>query len=224
MRKLSRLLVAAAVLAAFAVVVLLSASIYTFARLTDETLVAEIRFEAVGPDRYLAHIDTADFCAETVLPIEGDQWRIDAQFVKWHYWATLLGLDSQYRLDRFEGRYSDVERQNRVVDNAYALRGATTLDVVTIADSLGSLNVLLDASYGSSTYETIATDRIFEVYKSTTGLLTRSRPAADRPSGDALEIEIRNACGGEPGPWERLTTWIDRTAVGLIGGRTAQAG
>ncbi len=216
MRKLIRLLIGAVVLLAVAVVMLLSASIYTFARLTDETLVAQLQFEQAGPDRYLARLNSGDFCTEREFEIQGDQWRIDAEFIKWHYWANALGFDSQYRLDRFEGRFSDVARQNRTADNAYSLSEQTSLDLVEVADSLGRYNFLVDVSYGSSTYQTIDTGRIYEVYRSQTGLLTRSRPVSRAEPGDALAIEISQACGTPAPAWARLTAWIDRAAGSVL--------
>ncbi len=216
MRKLIRLSVVLAVLGAFLAIALLSASLYTFARLTDETLIAEVRFDAVAPERYLAHLSTGDFCRESTLQIEGDQWRIDAEFVKWHYWATLLGLDAQYRLDRFEGRYSDVDRQNRATDNSHALMPDTAIDLVTLADSLGRLNFLMDATYGSSTYQDIRTNQVYEVYRSQTGLFTRSRPRPAQPAAEGIEIEIRQACGGGDSIWRDVTAWVDRTTRSLL--------
>lgn len=210
MRKLIRYLVFTAVLATGVALMLLSASVYTFFTLTDETLIAEVRFEQVAQQRYRAYLSTGDFCEEAVYGIAGDQWRIDAEFVKWHYWALLLGLDSQYRLDRFEGRFSDVDIQNARAGQAHSLKPATSLDVVALADSLGRLNFLMDATYGSSTYETIDPGRIYSVYKSPTGIFTRSNAAPVAPAGDAIEIEIRQACGASPGAWYTVSTWIDR--------------
>jgi hypothetical protein len=216
MRKLSRLLIGLVVAGVVISVMLLSASIYTFARLTAETVIAEVRFERAAPDRYLAYLSTGDFCSESVFAIEGDQWRIDAEFVKWHYWANLLGLDSQYRLDRFEGRYSDVERQNRLSGNAHDLAPPRTLDLLRLADSLGAMNFLVDATYGSSTYQDIEPDRLYAVIKSPTGIFTRSRPASPPRDGDVLAVQVRQACGEAPGAWERMTAWVDQAARTLL--------
>ena len=88
-------------------------------------------------------------------PVYGDQWRVDAEFLKWKYWALLLGLDSQYRLDRLEGRYRSVVDQNSQPKLAHDLRDETAVDVVSLAEGLGRWNFLIDASYGSSTYQDI---------------------------------------------------------------------
>ena len=82
-------------------VVLLTATVYTYDRLSAETLIAELRFDATGERQYVATLKTGDGCDERMFPVLGDQWRVDAEFLKWKYWALLFGLDSQYRLDRW---------------------------------------------------------------------------------------------------------------------------
>lgn len=217
MFRLVKVSIATLVLGIAVIVCLLSASVYTFSQLTEETLIAEVQFEQVGEAHYLAHLRTGDRCEERVLTTYGDQWRIDAQFVKWKYWALLLGLDSQYRLDRFEGRYQSVEQQNEDANLAHDLRADNTLDLVELAESLGPLNMLVDASYGSSTYQDIDTSLVHAVYKTPTGIFTRPRPERPaQPGADALAIEINRGCGGEPGPWQRFTQWADAHVVAAV--------
>jgi len=69
------------VLGAFAAA-LLSASVYTYHALTGETLIAELRFDQTGERAYLAHLRTGDRCEERALPVFGDQWHVDAEFLK----------------------------------------------------------------------------------------------------------------------------------------------
>ena len=156
MRKVVTFSLLTVVVLAGLVIALLSASIYTYSALTGETVIAEISFEKTGDRQYIAHLRTGDQCAERVLPILGEQWRVDAQFLKWKYWATLLGLQPQYRLDRLEGRYRTAAEQNTSPTLAHDLEADTALDVVAVGQALGSLNFLTDATYGSSTYEDIA--------------------------------------------------------------------
>lgn len=200
------------------VVTLLSATVYTYSALTSETRIAELSFEQTGDRRYVAHLRTGDGCKERVLPILGDQWRVDAQFLKWKYWALLLGLRSQYRLDRLEGRYRSAAEQNTGPTLAHDLRGDTAIDVVAVGRALGSLNFLTDATYGSSTYEDIDPSRVYSVYRTSTGIITRSepRPVSQR-NGDGLPIEIDRACGAPPSAWKRFATWTNAVVVRALG-------
>ena len=217
MRRLIRISIGGFVLAVTLFLLLIAASIYSFHQLTDETLIAEVRFDRVGAQSYTAHLLTGDFCTERQLGVLGDQWRIDARFLKWHYWASLLGLDSQYRLERFEGRYRSINEQNARPSRAYAIGDETALDLVALAEGLGRLNFLVDATYGSSTYEDIATDRVYLVYKSPTGLFLRTRPReATLEPRDALAVEVRRGCGEGEGVLERVAGWANEALLRVI--------
>jgi hypothetical protein len=212
MRKIIRISLSLFVAAIVGFVLLLIASIYSFHALTDETLIAEIEFDRVGGQQYIAHVRTGDFCTDDIFTVLGDQWRIDAQFLKWRYFATLLGLESHYRLERFEGRYREVGEQNVKPTLAHALAPPSAIDIGGLADRLGRLNFLADASYGSSTYHDIDTGQIYFVYKSPTGIFTRLGPRS-RPqvAGEALAVEVRHGCGEAPGVLTRAAGWVNRT-------------
>jgi len=189
---------------------LLSASVYTYSSLTSELLVAELRFNLTGEREYLANLRTGDFCEEKQFQVMGDQWRLDAEFIKWKYWALALGLDSQYRLDRFEGRYRLISEQNSEPSLAYDIQKDTTLDIGKFSKTLGAFNFLVDATYGSSTYNDIDTASIFYVYRTQTGLITRSKKDALPHRGQGgLVVQVTRPCGGVPGYWQRFSAWVD---------------
>jgi hypothetical protein len=81
---------------------------------------------------------------------------------------------------------------------------------------LGSWNFLIDATYGSSTYQDIDSANVFYVYRTQTGIITRSEPRPLPQQGRPLEVEVNAACGAEPPVWERVTTWTDDRVEGLI--------
>lgn len=212
MRRLIRLSAYIAATAVTGFFLLLAASIFSFYQLTDETLIAELEFDRIGEQRYLAMLRTGDFCTPEPYTVLGDQWRVDAQFLKWHYWATMIGLESHYRLERLEGRYRDAGEQNTRPTRAHALAEPSAIDIGGLAEGLGRLNFLADASYGSSTYHDIDTGLIYLVYKSPTGILTRTRarlsPQPD--DGETLTVDVRRGCGGKPGLLARTAGWVNR--------------
>jgi len=212
MRRLIRISVTFAALGVLGFVLLLGASIYGYFQLTDETLIAELEFDRVGEQSYLAHLRTADFCTIQQFPLYGDQWRVDAQFLKWHYWVSLLGLESRYRLERIEGRYRDVSAQNSSRTLAHALAPPSAIDIGKLSGALGRFNFLVDATYGSSTYHDIDTRLVYLVYKTPTGLLSRTRErSAARGESEPLTVDIRHGCGEEPPVTARFAGWINRT-------------
>mgnify|MGYP000222880126 CR=1 FL=1 len=100
---------------------LLLSNLYTFHRLTDESPIAELRFASSGPGEYQASIAYGDFCTPEHYTLRGDQWRLDAQFLKWRAWANLLGMDSMYRIERLGGRYREVAAENASQPQVHAL-------------------------------------------------------------------------------------------------------
>ena len=207
-----------AFVALFAVVALFSGSLYTYAVLTDEALVAELRFAQLGPQRFEASLITDAGCTLRSFEIYGDQWRLDAQFLKWKNWALLLGLDAHYRLTRIEGRYASVEEQNTRPNLAWALDDEPAFDLVGILSETSRWNFLVDATYGSSTFLPIDTQMLYSVYRTQTGLIARSAELPpQRESAEALTVEIRNACGRRPGVWERFAVWLDHGVGRMLG-------
>jgi hypothetical protein len=216
MRRTFKFSLLAVVLFAALSVVLLTATVYTYDRLTAETLIAELRFDATGERQYVAHLRTGDRCADRSLIVLGDQWRVDAEFLKWKYWALLLGLDAQYRLDRLEGRYRSAAEQNSQPNLAHELSERTAVDLVALAESLGSWNFLLDATYGSSTYQDIDVNNVYYVYRTQTGIITRHEPRPVQAASDEpLQVTIDGACS-EPSMWRRFTTWTDDNVVSAL--------
>jgi hypothetical protein len=190
---------------------LLSAWLYTYHRLTAETVIAEITFDQLDGQHYVAHLATGDLCQTQEYPLYGDQWRVDAAFIKWKYWANLLGLDAYYRLERLQGRYREIADENLKPHTAHSLAAATVFDLAGLSRSLGSLNFLLDAEYGSSTYQDIRTDMSYRVYRTQTGIITRMKPRSGATmAGGQLTIEIDKACAAEPGAWHSGSQWLNQ--------------
>ncbi len=221
-RRLVKLSTAVLAVCLFGMLTLFSGAFYTYSVLTDEALVAELTFTALGPQRYEAQLTTDDGCTQRTFELYGDQWRIDARFLKWHSWANLLGFDAYYRLSRIEGRYAVVEQQNTLPNVAYSLADEPAWDFVDIAIGMGRWNVFVDSVYGSSTFLEVDTDSLHRVYRTQTGLIARTQPLPPPrgPSG-ALEVEVLHACGREPGIWQRFSTWADRRVGGLLGRQAA---
>jgi len=147
---------------------------WTYTALTQETLIATVSFTKSydKSDFHIAHLNGEDGKVVGDFKIYGEQWRIDAKFMKMKYWSTLLKLDSRYALERFEGRYKKNEDQNTQQKLSYDLGENTLLDRVTL---LG-WNPFVDIEYGSSAYDEITLNQVFLVYKTPTGLIIRKAP------------------------------------------------
>ncbi|WP_412775672.1 hypothetical protein [Thalassospira lucentensis] len=170
-------------------------TILTYARLSDEKPIASLYFEPVAEEHFVAHLATPDGDAGGSFDIYGDQWRIDAAFMKLQPWANILGMDARYKLVRFEGRYSDIERENTQPHIAYELGSDGGFDLGYL---LVKLPFLMDAQYGSSTFTDISEDAVYTVYRTQFGLLVRSEPKPE-PIGEKASVlgQVRSWIGGD---------------------------
>jgi hypothetical protein len=191
-------------LAAVIIALLLASNLHTFYRLTDETPIAELRFQRTGDREYQATLSYGDFCNPEHYILYGDQWRLDARFLKWRPWANLLGFDSLYRIERLGGRYHEILRENTGPQLAHELHPGDGIDLVAVmANYTGGLSPV-DTLYGSSVYEEMDATYVYRVYRSQSGLLVRKlMPPQALDAGGVLTIEIERACGTEAGMFEK---------------------
>ncbi|MDH3527491.1 MAG: hypothetical protein OEN52_01715 [Gammaproteobacteria bacterium] len=192
-------------------VLMLTANLYTFHRLIDESPIAELSFAATGAQQYQATIAYGDFCKPEHYRLDGDQWRLDALFLKWHPWANLLGLDSMYRIERLGGRYRDTAEENTKPRHAHELHPQQGTDLASmIARYTGRLSPV-DTLYGSSVYDDMDEAFVYRVYRGQSGLLVRkARRVAPVDDGDVITIDINKTCSHKPGLLRRAASLTER--------------
>jgi len=147
--------------------------------LTFEEVAATVRTEPVAPQRFRATITLPDHRL-AMYDLAGDAFYVDAHVLKWHPWASLLGLRTVYELDRVAGRYNAVADERTQPHTAYELARSKPVDLFSMARRR-LLGPLVDAEYGSATFVAATRPAIFEVRVSTTGLLARPVPSRPTP-------------------------------------------
>ncbi|MDH3272733.1 MAG: hypothetical protein OEN56_15450 [Gemmatimonadota bacterium] len=150
----------------------LAASTQGYRSLTREEVAMTVSTIPTGPSAFMAHVSFPDG-RDTTYAVRGDQLLVDAHILKWHYWANVLGLTTQYELDRLTGRYIDIESERAAERTVHSLKSDKPVDVVDLIERYTLLALLVDAEYGSATYIEVDRPARFEVVVSTTGLLVR---------------------------------------------------
>lgn len=179
-----------------AVALLLVSNLYTWHRLTSEAPVAELRFARLGPAEYEAIVAWGDFCTQQRYRLYGEQWRLDAQFIKWRSWASLLGFDARYRLERLGGRYRLPADEMAGQHLVHELDSPGSIRLTELVSRYAGPLSPLDTQFGSSVYMDMDERYLYRVYRGQSGLLVRTVPAgADEVPGDTLTIRINSACG-----------------------------
>lgn len=165
-------LIAALWLALAGVIALVGVDLASYARLTYEAPVAELRFRQMADRRFEAELLLPDGARHSFV-LAGDEWQLDARVLKWQGAATLLGLDTGYRLDRIGGRYRDITSERSAPRTVFEVARPPGVDVWSLARRFQAWLPWLDALYGSATYLPMADGAHYAVSISPTGLVAR---------------------------------------------------
>lgn len=140
--------------------------------LTREELAATVEVRPLAERRFEAIVELPDGRRDT-LQLAGDELYVDAHILKWKSVANLLGLHTAYDLDRIGGRYADIASELDREKTVHSLGSDRPIDMFELARSVSWLNPLVDAQYGSGTFQRADQPAVWEVYVSTSGLLIR---------------------------------------------------
>ncbi len=143
--------------------------------LTHEELAATVHTFPAGSQRFEVRIELPDGREEHHI-LAGDEFVVDARILKWHPWANLLGLHTAYQLERVSGRYTSLEDEQQLPRTVFAIAGDQPVDLFAWRRRLPWLAPLVDAEYGSGTFQRADRAATYEVRVSTTGLLVREVP------------------------------------------------
>ena len=169
----------------------LSASTQGYRALTLEEVAATITTVPTGPGAFQAYVEFPDG-REVTLAVAGDQLLVDAHILKWHPVANVLGLHTQYELDRLTGRYEDIDDERTSTRTVHSLKADKPADLFHLVRRYALLAILVDAEYGSATFIRVDRPARFEVRVSTTGLLIRDVGLGNPPP------PVDDGAGGSP--------------------------
>lgn len=147
-------------------------NLYTYQRFTHEAPVAQLTFSQTGDKQYRVELQAHQ--GETrSLDLNGDEWQLDSRIIKWTGVATLLGLDTVYRMERISGRYKDIRLERSAARTVYDLSVNNGVDVWELSRQYQTWLPWADAVYGSATYLPMRDGAKYKVSISTTGLVAR---------------------------------------------------
>jgi hypothetical protein len=163
---------------------LVTANLFTYARLTHEQEAARITTRQLGERQFAVSVQPSGLPPRD-YNVRGDEWQIDARVLKWRAIGNLLGFDTVYRLERLSGRYGDIQSERSAPRTVHELAQDPGVDFWSVARRYHEYLPLADALYGSATYVPMAEGAEYVVAVSASGLVVR-------PANDAA----RKAVGG----------------------------
>lgn len=147
-----------------------------------ETPVATVIAHRLGPQYW--HLTLKLPGGETRgLPLDGDDFRLEAVVVKWRLPAELAGIPPLYRLDRLSGRYDDAGQAGEARSTIYDLR-APGLDLFSLRRRYPHWLPMVDTVFGSGVYLPLVDGGHYRVSLMATGALV-ARP--DPPTARRLD-------------------------------------
>lgn len=146
----------------------------------DES-VATLSFQKTGDQQFRAILVNAEG-DEQKFVIQGDQWQLDANILKW---SSAIPAKPLYRLDRISGRYLIIEQEQREPKSAFEISKATgQVDAWATVRYYSYLFPFVDALYGSATYLPMADGAIYSISLAQHGLI-------GRPVNEAAQVAVR---------------------------------
>jgi len=139
---------------------------------TREETAAVVTVAPTAPRRFAARFRFPDG-REQVYRLAGDELYVDARVLKWKPLANLLGLHTDYELDRVAGRYADLASERTGERTVHELGRAKPVDLFYLRRRFPVLRPLVDAEYGSASFITVTRPTTFLIQVSTSGLLIR---------------------------------------------------
>jgi hypothetical protein len=158
---------------------LVTANLFTYARLTHEQEAARVTTRQLGERQFAVTVQPPNRPARH-YNLRGDEWQIDARVLKWRAAGNLLGFDTVYRLERLSGRYGDVASERSAPRTVHELAEDPGLDFWAIARRYHRYMPLADALYGSAAYVPMAEGAQYMVSVSASGLVVRPANEAAR--------------------------------------------
>lgn len=151
---------------------LVSVATSGYQALAREEVAARMSVRPTGPQRFTATIRFADGRSRT-FDLAGDEISIDAHILKWHPWASLLGLRTAYQLDRITGRYRETEKERFAPRTVHPLADESWVSLFRLRQHFAWLNPVIDAQYGSAAFTPANRPVELELLVSASGLLMR---------------------------------------------------
>src|SRR2546425_1226761 len=102
--------------------------------------------------------------------LQGDEWMVQGDIVKFPAWVNFFGMHSGYKLTRLEGRYDDIKLENTAPHTAIALNGGDDKFFQTAYTQRSWFSWFVDASYGNAVFQTPGT---FDVFATQDALIAR---------------------------------------------------
>jgi hypothetical protein len=105
--------------------------------------------------------------------IEGDQWMIEGDILKWEDYVNFLGLHTRYRLNRVRGRYIKTKDEITNSPTVHSLIEDEEDFLWGILYDAGHKLPFVNTVYGNATFQMVDKPKRFDVFVTTSAFMLR---------------------------------------------------
>ena len=183
-RNLFRFMVVFLWIAVSAAVLFLAAFIQSYKSFTKEELIAEIRCVSLedGSDTMvldISKIEGGQKLSSQEFMLNGDQWALEGDVLKWDDWLNFVGLHTMFKLTRVRGRFVNYEDEISQKPSVFSLVKSESNPKWRWLYKYGYKLRFVSAVYGNTVYTYPAKGKVYEVYVTTSGFIARVREDKD---------------------------------------------
>jgi hypothetical protein len=150
--------------------------VQSYLGLTGEIKVAHIRATQMAnvPHQMSVEVMLYDqnghVTSDNTYLIQGDEWMVQGDIIKFPAWLNVIGLHAGYKLTRLEGRYDDINLENTARHTAVPLNGGDDNFFRTTYVHKQWFAPFVDAAYGNAVFQAPGS---FDVFATQDALIAR---------------------------------------------------
>ncbi len=131
--------------------------VQTYLGLTGDIRVARIHATQVANVPHMMSVELILYdqngkpTSDKTYIVQGDEWMLQGDIVKFPTWLNILGLHSGFKLTRLEGRFDNINMERNSTHTVIELNGGDDNFFKTVQEQAWT-SPFVDSAYGSSTF------------------------------------------------------------------------
>src|SRR5689334_4842788 len=150
--------------------------VQSYLGLTGEIKVAHIRAMSIANVAHQMSVEVVLYdqhghvTSDNTYLIQGDEWMMQGDIIKFPAWLNIVGLHAGYKLTRLEGRFDDIHLENTAPHTAVPLNGGDDTFFQTTYLHKQWFGPFVDAAYGNAVFQAPGS---FDVFATQDALIAR---------------------------------------------------
>src|SRR6266566_2946251 len=148
--------------------------VQTYLGLTGDIKVARVHAASVANVPHMMSVDLILYdqnghqTSDKTYIVNGDEWMLQGDIIKFPTWLNIVGLHSGYKLTRLEGRYDDPKLESNSKHVVVTLNGGDDNFFKTMQEQAW-VSPVIQAAYGNAVF-LMPDGKTYDVFVSQTGL------------------------------------------------------